>query len=34
MNLLETMRIYARVVERGSISGAARDLNIGQPAVS
>jgi DNA-binding transcriptional LysR family regulator len=34
MNLLETMRIYARVVERGSISSAARDLNIGQPAVS
>ncbi|MBP0595739.1 LysR family transcriptional regulator [Paraburkholderia sp. LEh10] len=34
MNLLETMRIYARVVERGSMSSAARDLNIGQPAVS
>ncbi|WP_433705708.1 LysR family transcriptional regulator [Paraburkholderia sacchari] len=34
MNLLEAMRIYVRVVERGSISGAARDLNIGQPAVS
>ena len=28
------MRIYVRVVERGSISGAARDLNIGQPAAS
>jgi DNA-binding transcriptional LysR family regulator len=28
------MRIYVRVVERGSISGAARDLDIGQPAVS
>ncbi|WP_179401376.1 LysR substrate-binding domain-containing protein [Burkholderia guangdongensis] len=34
MNLLEAMRIYVRVVERGSLSGAARDLNIGQPAVS
>ncbi len=34
VNLLEAMRIYVRVVERGSISGAARDLNIGQPAVS
>jgi DNA-binding transcriptional LysR family regulator len=34
VNLLEAMRIYVRVVERGSISGAARDLDIGQPAVS
>src|SRR5258708_28321639 len=34
MNLLEAMRIYVRVVERESISGAARDLNIGQPATS
>jgi DNA-binding transcriptional LysR family regulator len=34
MNLLETMRIYVRVVERGSISAAARDLGLGQPAVS
>ena len=34
MNLFEAMRIYVRVVERGSISGAARDLNIGQPAAS
>jgi DNA-binding transcriptional LysR family regulator len=34
MNLLEAMRIYVRVVERESISGAARDLNIGQPAAS
>jgi DNA-binding transcriptional LysR family regulator len=34
MNLLETMRIFARVVERGSISAAARDLGLGQPAVS
>ena len=34
VNLLEAMRIYVRVVERGSMSGAARDLDIGQPAVS
>jgi DNA-binding transcriptional LysR family regulator/uncharacterized membrane protein len=34
VNLLEAMRIYVRMVERGSISGAARDLNIGQPAAS
>ncbi|HYS62273.1 MAG TPA: LysR substrate-binding domain-containing protein [Paraburkholderia sp.] len=34
MNLLEAMRIYVRVVERGSISSAARDLDIGQPAAS
>jgi DNA-binding transcriptional LysR family regulator/uncharacterized membrane protein len=34
VNLLEAMRIYVRVVERGSISSAARDLNIGQPAAS
>lgn len=34
MNLLETMRIYILAVERGSISGAARDANIGQPAAS
>ncbi|CAE6846909.1 hypothetical protein R69749_04720 [Paraburkholderia domus] len=34
VNLLEAMRIYVRVVERGSISGAARDLSIGQPAAS
>lgn len=34
MNLLEAMRIYVRVVERESISSAARDLNIGQPAAS
>lgn len=34
MNLLEAMRIYVRAVERGSISSAARDLNIGQPAAS
>ena len=34
MNLLEMMRMYVRVVERGSISAAARDLDMGQPAVS
>lgn len=34
MDLLAAMRIYMRVVERGSISGAARDLGMGQPAVS
>jgi DNA-binding transcriptional LysR family regulator len=34
VNLLEAMRIYVRAVERGSISSAARDLNIGQPAAS
>ncbi|WP_283848221.1 LysR family transcriptional regulator [Bradyrhizobium sp. NAS80.1] len=28
------MRVYVRVVERGSMSAAARDLGIGQPAVS
>ncbi|AJZ91894.1 LysR family transcriptional regulator [Klebsiella michiganensis] len=28
------MRIYVRVVERGSMSAAARDIGIGQPAVS
>ncbi|MBP0595737.1 LysR family transcriptional regulator [Paraburkholderia sp. LEh10] len=34
MNMLEAMRIYVRVVERGIISHAARDLNMGQPAAS
>jgi DNA-binding transcriptional LysR family regulator len=34
VNLLEAMRIYVRVVERGSISMAAQDLGIGGPAVS
>jgi DNA-binding transcriptional LysR family regulator len=34
MNLLEAMRVYVRVVERGGISSAARDLGLGQPAVS
>jgi DNA-binding transcriptional LysR family regulator len=34
MDLLSAMRIYVRVVERGSLSAAARDLGLGQPAVS
>lgn len=34
MDLLVAIRIYVRVVERGSMSAAARDLGIGQPAVS
>lgn len=34
MDLLAAMRIYVRVVERGSMSAAARDLGLGQPAVS
>lgn len=31
---MSAMRIYTRVVERGSLSAAARDLNLGQPTVS
>ncbi|MBS7522936.1 LysR family transcriptional regulator [Serratia ureilytica] len=34
MDLLSAMRVYIRVVERGSISRAARDLNMGQSSVS
>jgi len=34
MDLLATIRIFLRVVERGTISGAARDLDMSQPAVS
>jgi DNA-binding transcriptional LysR family regulator len=34
MDLLAAMRVYVRVVERGSMSAAARDLGVGQPAVS
>lgn len=34
MDLLAAMRIYVRVVERETMSGAARDLGMGQPAVS
>lgn len=34
MDYLAAMRVYVRVVERGSMSAAARDLGIGQSAVS
>ncbi|MGE8691553.1 MAG: LysR family transcriptional regulator [Achromobacter sp.] len=34
MDLLAAMRIYVRVVDRNSLSAAARDLNLGQPTVS
>ncbi|KTS34256.1 hypothetical protein NS228_05260 [Methylobacterium indicum] len=34
MNKLEAMRMFVRVVESGSFSQAARDLNVGQPTVS
>jgi DNA-binding transcriptional LysR family regulator len=34
MDLLSAMRIFARVVERSSLSAAARDLGLGQPTVS
>lgn len=34
MDLLAAMRIFVRVVERGNLSRAARDLGLGQPAVS
>ncbi|MEW6642722.1 MAG: LysR family transcriptional regulator [Pseudomonadota bacterium] len=34
MDLLSAMRIFIRVVERGSLSAAARDLHLGQPTVS
>ncbi len=34
MDLLVAMRVYVRVVERGGMSAAARDLGMGQPAVS
>ena len=34
MDYLAAMRVFVRVVERGSMSAAARDLGIGQPAVS
>lgn len=34
MDILGAMRIFVRVVERGNMSRAARDLGIGQPAVS
>ncbi|TXI00037.1 MAG: LysR family transcriptional regulator [Rhizobium sp.] len=34
MDLLVAMRVFVRVVERGGMSAAARDLGMGQPAVS
>jgi len=34
MDLLSAMRIFVRVVERGSLTAAARDLHLGQPTVS
>ena len=34
MNRLQAMAAFVRVVETGSISGAARQLGVGQPAVS
>ncbi|MCS6520871.1 LysR family transcriptional regulator, partial [Burkholderia thailandensis] len=33
MDLLAAMRIFVRVVERGNLSRAAKDLGLGQPAV-
>src|SRR5215468_466915 len=34
MDRLHDMEVFARVVETGSFSAAARDLKLGQPAVS
>ena len=34
MDLFDSMRTFVRVVERGSFSAVARELNLGQPAVS
>jgi len=34
MNRLAAMETFLRVVETGSFSAAARDLKLGQPAVS
>lgn len=34
MNLFDAMQMFVRVVERGSFSAVARELNLGQPAVS
>lgn len=34
MNMLESMRVFSRIVELGSFSAVARENNIGQPAIS
>jgi DNA-binding transcriptional LysR family regulator len=34
MDRLAAMEVFARVVETGSFSGAARQFRVGQPAVS
>jgi LysR family transcriptional regulator, regulator for bpeEF and oprC len=34
MDRLDAMRVFVRVVETGSFSAVARELGIGQPAVS
>jgi LysR family transcriptional regulator for bpeEF and oprC len=34
MDRLDAMKLFVRVVERGNFSGAAREIGIGQPAVS
>jgi DNA-binding transcriptional LysR family regulator len=34
MNLFDAMQMFVRVVDRGSFSAVARELNLGQPAVS
>lgn len=34
MDLLAAMRVFVRVVERGNLSRAAKDLDLGQPTVS
>ena len=34
MDKLDAMRVFVRVVERGSFSAVSRELGIGQPAVS
>ncbi len=34
MNRFEAMKAFVRVVETGSFSEVARELNIGQPAVT
>jgi DNA-binding transcriptional LysR family regulator len=34
MDLFDSMHTFVRVVERGSFSAVARELNMGQPAVS